>query len=465
MIHFGTDGWRAVIADEFTFANLQVLTQAISDYVHSIYPGQAVQVAVGYDARFLSKEFARAAACVFAANNVRVVLSDQEVPTPVVSFVTSRGKFHLGIMITASHNPYSFNGLKIKTPDGGAADKSITDVVESFLQKAPVKNMEFKEAVQKQLVSIQDFSTDYIAFLKKFIDYQKISKSRVRILVDLMYGSGGTYLERVCAGTSVSVDYIHNEFNPSFGRRNPEPVAESLPELISAMKQGKYDLGVALDGDGDRIGLVTSDGEYIDAQVILPLLAQHMFNNRKETGGIGKTIVGSNLIDIVAKALHIEVFETAVGFKYLSALFKDDKIAIGGEEAGGLGYKGFIPERDGTMSALLVLEMMSFTGQNFASLVQSMWKSYGRWYYDKIKVTLKSVTADITRLTLPTSLLGEPVVSVDRRDGIKMITPQTWLMLRKSGTEPILRIYAESTSSQKTQQLLSLGKEIVQPLL
>lgn len=465
MIHFGTDGWRAVIGDELTFANIKILAQAICDYLRTLYPDSVVRVAIGYDARFLSKEFAEAVAGVCAGNNIRVVVSDQCVPTPVVSFVTLHGKYQMGIMITASHNPYQFNGLKIKTPDGGAADKSLTDEVEKFLHKNTVQELSMAKAVAEKLIAVEDFSTEYVAFLKKFVDLKSIKRRKMRILVDLMHGSGRDFLQRVFKGTAVQVEYMHHEFNPSFGRRNPEPIAESLPELIAAMKTKKYALGVALDGDGDRIGLVTPSGEYIDAQVLLPLLALHMVKNRKVSGGIAKTVVGSNLIDIVAKALQIELFETSVGFKYISALFKDDKIAIGGEEAGGLGYKGYIPERDGNMSALLALEMMSASGQSFTSLVQKMWKEYGRWYYDKIKVTLRSTDADISTLSLPASLLGEKVISINRQDGIKLITPRMWLMLRKSGTEPILRIYAESMSRKKTMQLLAIGKKIVSSLL
>jgi len=467
MIHFGTDGWRALIADEFTFANVKIVAQAISDYLRSLYASgrEEITVAVGYDARFLSREFARTTACVLAANGMRAILSSGYIPSPLVSFVTRERKCRLGIMITASHNPYQFNGLKIKTPDGGAADTAITGAVEQWFSKTEPKELLFEDAVNKKLVGVEDFSAGYLAFLRQFVDSAALKTLKVRVLVDLMYGSGGEYLARVLAGTAVNIEYMHGEFNPSFGGRNPEPLPETLPELIQAMKRGTYELGVALDGDGDRVALVTPQGEFISAQVILPLLSQHMIQNRRETGGIAKTVVGSNVIDRVAHSLKVELFETAVGFKYISNLFKQGAIAIGGEEAGGLGYKGFIPERDGNMSALLVLEMMGMTGKSFSSLVQSLWGTYGKWYYDKIKISVKHKRLNLAALTIPDTLFGEAVLSVNRVDGIKVITPESWLMFRQSGTEPIVRIYAESMSSEKTAQLLALGKEMVEALL
>lgn len=464
MIHFGTDGWRAVIADEFTFANVKVVAQAISDHLHSLYTGEEQRVAVGYDARFLSQEFARTVACVLAANGIRVVLASEYIPSPLVSFVTREKKCRLGIMITASHNPYQFNGLKIKTPDGGAADTTVTDAVEKWFCTTEPKELLFEGAVNKKLIVVEDFSAGYLVFLKEFVNYARLKELKVRVLVDLMHGSGGNYLWRVLAGTAVNVEYMHGEFNPSFEKRSPEPLPETLPELIQAMKKGSYQLGIALDGDGDRVALVTPQGEFISAQVILPLLAQHMIQNRKQTGGIAKTVVGSNLIDRVALALKVELFETAVGFKYISNLFKQNAIAIGGEEAGGLGYKGFIPERDGNMSALLVLEMMSITGKSFSSLVQSLWDAYGKWYYDKIKISLEHKKPSLHELKIPGTLLGDRVLSVNRVDGTKIITPESWLMFRQSGTEPIVRIYAESMSAEKTARLLALGKKMIEAL-
>ena len=464
MIKFGTDGWRAVIADEYTFENVKALTQAVCEYLKQTHNKKDLKVVVGYDRRFLSKEFGRAVAWVRAANNIGVLLFSKEVPTPLVSFITSQKSYDLGIMITASHNPYAFNGFKIKTKQGGTAGKDLTDIIEQFVFKKEALEIDFKEAEEKGLIQVLDMSSEYINFLKNFVDIDKLKSLRLKILVDLMHGSGGDYLSKVLKGTSIDICYLHGECNPSFGGNNPEPLPDNLKECILKTKEQGYDLAVCLDGDGDRIAMITGEGEYIDAQVLLPLLSIHMIRNRNQKAGIAKTVVGSNLIDMVAHDLNTKLFETQVGFKHISHLLKEGEASIGGEEAGGLGFYGYIPERDGTLSALLVLEMMAFEGSDFISLLNSLWKKYGKWYYRKTKIELNNIVGDLSSLKLPKSLLGEQVERVNTIDGVKMITSSSWLMFRKSGTEPIVRVYAESQELQKTMQLLSLGEGMIRSL-
>ncbi|MCD6399925.1 phosphoglucomutase/phosphomannomutase family protein, partial [candidate division WOR-3 bacterium] len=334
MIKFGTDGWRGVIGDDFTFDNVKVVSQAIADYLKK-GGKKRTRVVVGYDRRFLSQEFAAQVSSVLAANKIRVVLSSKSIPTPTVSFHALYGKYDLGVMITASHNPAKFNGLKIKTKDGGAADKSLTDKIERLLGKSKIKDMSLQEAISRKFVKIEDLDSEYVRFLKDLFDIKKIRKLKLKILMDNMHGAGNGFVERVIQSSSIRIDYLNNEFNPSFGGRHPEPIEENLSTLIRRVKKEKYDLGIALDGDADRIAAVTSGGEFINAQVILPLLAIHMAKNRGECRGIGKTIVGSNLIDEVALSLGAPCYETPVGFKYISNLFKENLISIGGEEAGG----------------------------------------------------------------------------------------------------------------------------------
>lgn len=460
-IKFGTDGWRGVIGEDFTFANVREVSQAIANFLKK---RGAKKVVVGYDSRFLSSEFALTVSSVLSGNNIEVDISSGIVPTPVISFITCYGNYDLGMMITASHNPYKFNGLKIKTKEGAAADETLTKEVEKFLGKSKVKLLDIKEAEKKNLLRRKDFTKRYMNFLKDFVNIERIKKLKLRVLLDLMYGAGGSFSQKILEGSQIKIDYLHKEYNPSFGGIHPEPVEGNLKELIKKVKEKKYDFGVALDGDADRIALVTSSGRFINAQVILPLLAIHMIKNRRENLGIGKTVVGSNLIDEVALSLRVSCFETPVGFKHISNLFKQNLICIGGEEAGGIGFKGYIPERDGNLSFLMLLEMIAYEGKSLEDLIKELESNYGRWYYHRISVNIKDIRKDLKFLKIPKSILGEKIKRVNRLDGIKMITENSWLMLRKSGTEPIIRIYAEARKKTICNALLNLGKKMIYAL-
>ena len=464
MIKFGTDGWRAIIAEDFTFENVKIVSQAIADYLKGNKKTKNKRVVIGYDRRFLSKEFARIVGCVLAANKIKVTLSDRDVPTPAVSLHCRNKKYDLGVMITASHNPARFNGLKIKTPEGGSADKSLTNKVESLLGKSKLKYIDIALAKKKNLLVVKDLTADYMAFLRKFINIRNIKKLKLKVLVDVMYGSGDNFVERILGRGNIKIDYLHNEINPSFGGIRPEPIVSSLGELIAKMKKGKYDLGIALDGDADRIAMVDGNGNYINAQVILPLLAIHMIKNRKVKGGIAKTVVGSNVIDKVALSLGVACYETQVGFKYISNLFKNNLVCIGGEEAGGIGFKGYIPERDGSAAFLLLLEMIAHEGKKFNTLLADFYKKYGRYYYSRTAIPVKSIRKGLSDMKLPTSLCGKKIERINTLDGIKLIAKDCWLMFRKSGTEPIVRVYAESKSRKEAEKFVALGKRKVYAL-
>ena len=464
MIKFGTDGWRAIIAEDFTFENIKIVSQAIADYLKGNKKTKSKRVVIGYDRRFLSKEFAQTVGCVLAANKIKVTLSDRDVPTPAVSFHCRNKKYDLGVMITASHNPARFNGLKIKTPEGGSADKSLTNKVESLLGRCKPKYIDIALAKNKNLLVLKDLTADYMDFLRKFINIKRIKKLKLRVLVDVMYGSGDDFVERVLGRSKIKIDYLHNEINPSFGGIRPEPIVSSLGELIAKMKKGKYDLGIVLDGDADRIAMVDGKGNYINAQVILPLLAIHMVKNRKVKGGIAKTVVGSNAIDRVALSLGVACYETPVGFKYISNLFEDNLVCIGGEEAGGIGFKGYIPERDGSAAFLLLLEMIAGEGKKFNTLLANFYKKYGRYYYSRTAIPVKSIGKSLSDMKLPTSLYGKKIERINTLDGVKLIAKNCWLMFRKSGTEPIVRVYAESKSRKEAKRLIALGKRKVYAL-
>ncbi|MBN2120336.1 MAG: phosphoglucomutase/phosphomannomutase family protein [Candidatus Omnitrophica bacterium] len=464
-IKFGTDGWRAVIADDFTFGNLKVLSQAVADFLKKSSKGEKIKVAVGFDSRFLSKEFAQAVSSVLCGNNIKVILSQDSVPTPIVSFYTKYKNCDLGIMITASHNPYRFNGFKIKTPQGGSAGVDITRGVEKLLFTTKVKLMPKDESVKKGLLTISDLSPDYIKFIKNYVNLSLIKKLKLKVLVDLMYGSGNSYIERVLSPSKIKFSYLHKEFNPSFGGIHPEPTEENIKGLIKEMKKGKFDLGVVLDGDGDRIACVLKGGRYVNAQLLLPLLAVHLARNRRLSGAIVKTVVGSNIIDLVSLSLNRICFETPVGFKYISRLFAEEDILIGGEEAGGIGVKNYIPERDATMATVLFLEMLAFLKKTPLELIREFEKRFGRWHYSRTSIPVSRVSKDsLNRLKIPKYLLGKKVIRVNKLDGIKVIADSAWLMFRASGTEPIVRVYAEAKSKIAAQKLVVQGKRLLHNL-
>jgi alpha-D-glucose phosphate-specific phosphoglucomutase len=463
MIKFGTDGWRAVIAKDFTFGNLEIVSQAIADYLKKEKKGKK-RVVIGFDRRFLSEEFAQTVGLVLAANNIAVTVSDKAIPTPVVSFHCLYKKYDLGVMITASHNPAIFNGLKIKTSSGGSADKAVTNKVEGLLGKRKPKTIELKEAKAKNKLQIKDLTKPYLQFIKKFVNLSAIKKLEIKVLIDVMYGSGDNFLEKMIGKSNLTIDHINNDYNPSFGGIHPEPTEENIGAMLKKMKKGDYDIGLVLDGDADRLAVVDSRGNYVNAQVILPLLLIHMAKNRKAKKGIGKTVVGSNVIDKVAVDLDIICYETPVGFKYLSNLFRKKLIDIGGEEAGGIGVSGYVPERDGSVSFLLLLEMMAKEKKSFDQLLGEFYKRYGKYYYQRISVSVKSLKNGLKNLKIPEKIANKKVERANRLDGIKIIAKDCWLMFRESGTEPIVRVYAESNKKKESQELIAEGKKIIDAL-
>jgi phosphomannomutase len=450
-IKFGTDGWRGVIARDYTFDNLKAVSQAVADYL-----GGGKSCAVGYDTRFLSAEFARACAEVLDANGIRVTLSRCPVPTPALSFAVKQGRLDLGVMITASHNPAEYNGFKIKNASGGAAGPEVTSAVEALIGKNPVR-----QGPPPGRITAGDLSRDYIRFIRDYIDLKKIKGRRFRLLVDAMHGSGDSFIARALEGTGIKIEFLRSEINPSFGGGRPEPVEENLGELIRRMRKEKFDLGIALDGDADRIAAVAAGGAFIHPQKILGLLALHLNQGRKWTGGIVKTICGTAMIDNIAEFLKVKLYETPVGFKYISNLMESEDIIAGGEEAGGMGVKNYIPERDGTMAGLLLLEMMAYRGKNMLRILQETERQFGRYYYLRLDLGLeKQVT--LRKEDLPAQLLGRPVAQVKDYDGIKLIcADKSWLMFRGSGTEPLMRVYSEAKSLARSRALLALGKKIV----
>jgi phosphomannomutase len=451
-IKFGTDGWRAIIGDTYTFKNLKILCQAVADYL-----GRNKKVVIGFDTRFMSGKFAQVAAEVISNNAIEAILSDRPVPTPALSLAVKNMKADLGIMITASHNPAEYNGFKIKMPSGGAAPVEVTQEVEKLLGKnTPAENNPQAIPFEKK-----DLTRDYVKFIRNYIELKKIKSKKFKVLVDAMYGSGDSFIARILEGTNIRLEFMRNTINPSFGGRRPEPIEENLEELKERVKNEKFDLGIALDGDADRIAAVAPGGVFIHPQKILGLLALHLNQDRHWSGGLVKTVCGTVMMDNIADFLNIKLYETPVGFKYISNLMETEDIVAGGEEAGGMGVKGYIPERDGSMAGLLLIEMMAYRNKNILKILNETEKQFGKYYYVREDLHLER-RVEPKKENLPGELLGKKVVRINESDGIKLIcADQSWLMFRGSGTEPIMRIYAEAKSLAQANKLLSLGKKLI----
>ncbi len=471
-IKFGTDGWRAVISDTFTFKNVAIVAQATADWVNKNNPTANKVIAVGYDNRFLSPEYAQTFAQVLAANGIKVYLSDTSLPTPALSYGVTLLKGVAGIMITASHNPAKFNGIKIKNAQGGAASKDITSAVEGYLGQTEVKSTVIPESFYREsrtgdsngLITIHDFKKAYVAFIRKYLDLKKMKSAKYKVLADIMHGSGRDLMAEILKGTQIKLTLMRADYNPGFDHSKPEPIPECLTGIMGRMKKEKFDFGHVLDGDADRIAAVMPGGEFVSPQKILGLLILHLVRNRKIEGGIIKTLCGTTMLDKIAKKLNRKLYETPVGFKYISDLMVSEKIVAGGEEAGGMGLPNYIPERDGTLAGLLLLEMMVYNKKNFKGLVEDMEKEFGRYYYQRLDYSMDAKKIDLNKLKQITSVLGKKVVEMKDFDGVKLICDnEDWLMFRPSGTEPLVRIYSEAKSLKRAKDLLEFGRQQVDP--
>ena len=450
-IKFGTDGWRGIIGDSYTFNNLKIVSQSVADYL-----GKGKNVVVGYDTRFMSDRFAETCARVLSGNGINVVLSDRCIPTPALSFAVKNRSLDLGIMITASHNPAEYNGFKIKVSSGGAAGPELTSDIESRLGQTSVRENHDQSGVSKENLILE-----YVKFIRKYIDLKKIRNKKFRVLVDAMYGSGDSLIAEILKDTGVRIEFLRNTINPSFAGGRPEPLEENLQELKSRVKKSKFDLGIALDGDADRIAAVAPGGVFIHPQKILGLLALHLNQDRKWSGGIVKTICGTIMMDNIAKFLKVKLYETTVGFKYISDLMVKHDILTGGEEAGGMGVKGYIPERDGSVAGLLLIEMMAYRGKNMLKILNDMERQFGKYYYLRDDLHLKTNVV-VKKEDMPAELLGKKVIEIKDYDWIKLICQdQSWLMFRGSGTEPIMRLYAEAKTHSRAKKLIALAREMI----
>ncbi len=459
-IRFGTDGWRAVIADQFTFANLERVAQAYADHLKAQTESLVV---VGYDRRFLSEQFAERAAEVLAGNDLRVALFAEAVPTPVVSWAVKANGAAGGVVITASHNPGEFNGFKIKAPWGGSASPEITASVESLLDSNAPRRRRVRAADESSL--LESSVESYRAQLSSYVDLERLKAARLKTIVDSMHGSGGRWVESFLENGTIEVETVRAERDPLFGGVNPEPIDRNLGALKRRVRETSASLGLATDGDADRLGAVNELGETMTMHEVVPLILLHLARVRGMTGGVVRTCSQSILTKRIAEAHNLKLYDTPIGFKYIADLMLKDDILIGAEESGGIGVKGHIPERDGILNCLLLLEAVIASGLPPSEMVKAMHREFGEFYFDRRDFYCEVVRGQelVTRLAArpPAEVAGHAVSGVETMDGTKLVfADESWLLLRQSGTEPVLRVYSEATSHAKVKELLAAGEAL-----
>ncbi len=470
-IHFGTDGWRAIISDDFTFENVRWVAQAIADIANMQQSGPDVLFVVGYDTRFLSDRYAKTVARVLAGNGIRVLITERFAATPAVSYAIVKHRAAGGVMITASHNPPRYNGLKLKAAYGGSASPEASKAIEIQLQANRQQNrvprvMPLREGVAQGLVTFFDPYPDYARHVRTLVDLDAIAASGLRIGIDAMYGAGIGYTDRLLREAGVEPQLLHHEMNPGFGGLHPEPIGKHLQPLQQMLQQGEVVLGLATDGDADRIGAMGPGGEFVNPHQIMALTLDYLLQ-RGQRGVVVKTVSTTQMLNRLAQEQQLEVIETPVGFNYISELMLSHDVLIGGEESGGISISGHIPEGDGVLMGLLLAELVAQQGGDVNALIDQImarvgYFSYARNDYKTKPFDKKEMVAKLTA-NAPVRLADAQVIHINTRDGVKyLLADNSWLLIRPSGTEPVLRVYAEAHSMGAVRALLKAGATLAQ---
>lgn len=457
-IRFGTSGWRAVIADEFTFTNVKRVTNAICSYLKTEKDESGQILILGHDSRFMGEKFASAAAAIAAEKGFRVLKCTGPTPTPTISHSIRDRKAAGAMNFTASHNPPEYQGIKFSTADGAPAMPEITKQIEAGIES----NIEAANATGG---SIEDFDPRpaYLADLAAKINFAAIADANGRFAYDALWGTGRGYLDKILRDHGLEVETIHDWRDVTFGGRSPEPAEDHLDELREAVTSKKLTLGIATDGDGDRFGIIDSNGAFITANELVALLTDYLAESRGWTQGVARSVATSHLVDRVAAKRGIKLFETPVGFKFIGELINRDEIILGGEESAGLSIRGHYPEKDGLLACLLAAEAVSVRNASLTEQLDVLYKEVGKLESGRIGVKLTDEVAASLKERLaqePTEIGGRQVEKINRMDGVKFIfADQSWMLMRPSGTEPLVRIYAESESRKDLEDLLEQGRK------
>lgn len=464
-IVFGTDGWRGIIADDFTFNNVRRCTQGMAEYLKQT--GLAERgILIGYDTRFASSDFAQAAAKVMLNNGLTTYVCSQATPTPTVSFGVPWLQTGGAIVITASHNPPQWNGFKVKTAAGASAPPEVINEIEHRTNRTKGPMAKQPQATSLgTLVSI-DLTPAYYAHLASLVDINSIKEAGLNIAIDSMFGSAAGYIAHLLAGGKTRIQEINCLQNPIFpGIKQPEPTANNLHQLSALVRDTKADVGLATDGDGDRLGIVDDKGNYITPSQVLTLLAFYLLEIRGERGPIVKTVAASNMIYRLGEVYHVPVYETPVGFRHIAPLMINENALIGGEESGGYGFRGHVPERDGILAGLYFLDLMNKTQKTPSALVELLHHTVGPHYFQRLDIQFSALSRpEITKRLAeaqPTHINNIPVRAKDMLDGFRFkLADGSWILFRFSGTEPLLRIYAESDTPEKAGLLTEIGRSL-----
>jgi len=468
VIKFGTDGWRGIMAQDFTFDNVRACAQGVASYLKQAKLADRGLI-IGYDNRFASEDFAAAAAEVAAANGVKVYLCPKTAPTPVISFGVLAEKAGGAIVITASHNPAIWNGFKYKSDTGSSAPPEITTEIENHISRAleggKKEYMPLDEAVSQGKIEYLDLDPIYFEQVAKLVDLNSIKQAGFKAVIDPMYGAGIGYFKRLLGGGNLSLTEINSRRNPLFPGIRPEPIAVNLARLSATVKRQKAGVGIATDGDTDRVGIMDENGMFLTQLQVFALLAYYLLEVRGERGAIVKTITTTSMLYRLGEIYKVPVFETSVGFKYVAPIMVRENALVGGEESGGYGFRGHVLERDGILAGLYFLDLMVETGKSPSELIEHLYDKVGPHHYQRRDVEFPEDNRQliIQRLkeSRPEHLDGVNVDRMDTIDGFRFIlADNSWLLIRFSGTEPLLRIYAESDSPVRVEKLLNAGREL-----
>ncbi len=467
IIKFGTDGWRARIAEDFTFANVEIVTQALAEYVKTQNTTGKISMLVGYDRRFASEHFAQRSAEVLAGNGFVVDLLAHDVPTPLVSFEVKRRGLDGGVLITASHNPPEFNGFKFKAPFGGSATPAITNQIEKLVGASEPKRIPFDEAKASGLARVIEAPDDYRRHIENFVAIKELRDADVLVIADPMHGTGGRWVESLLAGGKIRVETIRADRDPLFGGVLPEPMPWSLELTSRTIRERGALMALVTDGDADRVGAMDEHGEYINTHQILMILLLHLVRNKGMKGSVVRTFSQSVIVRRIAESYGFRLFETPIGFKHIGEIMLDpaNDFLTGGEESGGIGIRGHIPERDGVFNSLVLLEAVLAMGKKPSEIIRDIWKEFGEFHFERrdlhvpIEFGLKLVAE--LREKPPSEFAGYKVTGLATLDGTKLLfDDESWILFRQSGTEPVLRIYCEASSIEKMTKMMEAGEKM-----
>ncbi len=465
-IKFGTSGWRGIIARDFTFDNVRLATQAIADYLVKVSSPPSKELVLAYDTRFLGREFALAVAEVLGRSALTPLLCNRPTPTPVVAHAIRTRKALGGINITASHNPAEYQGLKFSTSNGAPAPPEVTREIETNVNALQARRWSFPAAVvgTYQCKSI-DPQPAYFRQIRKLVDFATIKRARLKIAVELMHGTGRGYLDTLLEDAQAKVTRFHDETDPLFGGHHPEPNADGMAAASRYVRGGKAQIGLGLDGDADRFGIVDKDGTWLTPNQVLALALYHLKKNRHWTGAAVRTVPTSHQVDAVAHLLGVNVHETPVGFKYIGALMESEPIIVGGEESGGLSVKGHVPEKDGILACLLMAELVATERRSLGQILKQLEKQIGPFYTERTNIAVQPdrKAALLAKLACGLDRVGPfPVQQFLTTDGYKYLLPnQEWVAFRASGTEPLIRCYLEAKSQPTLAKLRDACRELL----